>query len=153
MIYLRGRRRITMIKIPTDKAVIEASDNEFVEDLIGNKIVYTKDFYILMYKKLEAGMNPLQAYEAMGFSVSKLGNNRAYAAAQRAKKLGKKGGYTIDPGNYDGSVAREKMGDLSRDEELAYMKARTIYLESMLELQKKMPSMLAEALIYSKKEK
>lgn len=142
-----------MIKRPRDEAVINASDNEFVEDLRGNKIIYTKDFYIALYKKLETGMDPLDAYEATGFSVAELGKDRAYAAAKRAKELGKKGGYTIDPGNYDGSVPREKMGELSRDEELAYMKARTLYLESMLELQKKMPSILEEALIYSKRRK
>lgn len=142
-----------MIKRPTNEAVIKASDNEFVEDLHGNNIIYTKDFYIVLYKKLEAGMDPLTAYEAMGFNVAELGKDRAYAAAKRARELGKKGGYTIDPGNYDGSVAREKMGELSRDEELAYMKARTLYLESMLELQKKMPSILEEALTYSRKKR
>lgn len=142
-----------MIKRPRDEAVINASDNEFVEDLRGNKIIYTKDFYIALYKKLEAGMDPLAAYEATGFSVAELGKDRAYAAAKRARELGKKGGYTIDPGNYDGSISREKMGELSRDEELAYMKARTLYLESVIELQKKMPSILEEALIYSKRRK
>lgn len=142
---------MTMIKRPTNEAVIKASDNEFVEDLHGNNIIYTKDFYVVLYKKLEAGMDPLAAYEAMGFSVAELGKDRAYAAARRARELGQKGDYTIDPGNYDGSVPREKMGELSRDEELAYMKARTLYLESMLELQKKMPSILEEALTYSKK--
>lgn len=142
-----------MIKRPRDEAVINASDNEFVEDLRGNKIIYTKDFYIALYKKLETGMDPLAAYEATGFSVAELGKDRAYAAAKRARELGKKGGYTIDPGNYDGSISREKMGELSRDEELAYMKARTLYLESVIELQKKMPSILEEALIYSKRRK
>lgn len=55
-----------MIKRPRDEAVINASDNEFVEDLRGNKIIYTKDFYIALYKKLETGMDPLAAYEATG---------------------------------------------------------------------------------------
>lgn len=142
-----------MIKRPTNEAVIKASDNKFVEDLHGNNIIYTKDFYIVLYKKLEAGMDPLTAYETMGFSVAELGKDRAYAAAKRARELGKKGGYTIDPSNYDGSIPREKMGELSRDEELAYMKARTLYLESMLELQKKMPSILEEALTYSRKKR
>lgn len=141
------------MKIPSNPAVIKASDNEFVEDLNGNRITYTKDFYVVLYKKLETGIDPLEAYESMGFNVMELGKDRAYAAARRAKNFGRKGGYTIDPGNYEGSVSRDKMGDLSKEEELAYMKARTLYLESMLELQKKMPFILEEALTYLKKTK
>lgn len=71
----------------------------------------------------------LEAYGPMEFSVKKLGKDRAYAAARHAKYLAGRGGYTIDHGNYDGSVPREKMGEVSKEEELAYMKARTLYLE------------------------
>ncbi|MEG2544844.1 MAG: hypothetical protein RR986_09050 [Longicatena sp.] len=140
-------------KCPTNQAVINASDNEFVEDLNGNRIVYTKDFYVVLYKKLTAGMDPLEAYESMGFSVETLGKDRAYAAARRAKNLGNKIGYTIDASNYDGSISRDKMGELNKDEELAYMKARTLYLESMVELQKKMPFILEDVLTSLKNEK
>ena len=140
-------------KIPTNQAVINASDNEFVEDLNGNNIVYTKDFYIAMYKQLEKGNGPVAAYEALGFDISALGTDRAFAAARRAKNLASRTGFTIDPGNYDGSISRDKMGDLSKEEELAYMKARTLYLESMLELQKKIPFILEEARMSLKREK
>lgn len=135
------------MKMPTNQAVIDASDNEFVEDLNGNRIIYSKDFYIVLYKKLESGMSPVEAYEALGFDTSRLGTDRAFAAARRAKDLVSRRGYTIDPGNYDGSVPREKMGELNAEEELAYMKARTAFLETLVELQKKMPSILEEALI------
>lgn len=137
----------------TNQTLIDASDNIFVEDINGNNFVYAKDFYIALYKKLESGLSPVAAYEALGFDTSKLGKNRAFSAARRAKELGSRNGFTIDPGNYDGSVSRDQMGELNKDEELAYMKARTLYLESMLELQKKIPSILEEARIYLKQEK
>jgi len=42
-------------------------------------------------------------------------------------------------GDYDGSVPRELMGDLSPEEELAYLTARNLYLETVIEAQKKLP--------------
>lgn len=130
--------------MPTNQAVIDASDNQFIEDLNGNNFIYAKDFYIVLYKKLEKGMNPVEAYQSMGFDTTRLGTDRAYAAARRAKQIASKDGFSIDPSNYEGAVPREMMGELSEAEELAYMKARTLYLESIIELQKKIPSILEE---------
>jgi hypothetical protein len=50
--------------------------------------------------------------------------------------------FTIDETSYDGSVPREEMGELSPEEERAYLKARTHYLEEMLSAQKKIRSEL-----------
>ena len=127
-------------------AIIKASDNEFVAelDLEKCKIIYTKDFYIALYKKLELGLNPVEAYESLGF-------NRAYNAARHARERVSQTGYTVDPANYDGSVPRELMGDLTPAEEVAYLRARNIYLESIIEAQKKMPEILQESLMFLKK--
>ena len=134
-------------------AIIKASDNEFVAelDLEKCKIIYTKDFYIALYKKLELGLNPVEAYESLGFNAKELGTNRAYNAARHAKERVSKTGYTVDPANYDGSVPRELMGDLTPAEEVAYLRARNIYLESIIEAQKKMPELLQESLMFLKK--
>lgn len=134
-------------------AIIKASDNEFVAelDLEKCKIIYTKDFYIALYKKLELGLNPVEAYESLGFNTKELGTNRAYNAARHARERVSKTGYTVDPANYDGSVPRELMGDLTPAEEVAYLKARNIYLESIIEAQKKMPELLQESLMFLKK--
>ena len=126
------------------EAIYKATDNDFVEDLNGSRLIYTKDFYIALHKKLEAGMGAVEAYKSLGFDVNALGKERAYAAAQRAKAMEIDDMYTIDPSNYDGSATREIMGDLTPQEELAYLKARNIYLEELVELQKKMPSELEE---------
>ena len=126
------------------EAIYKATDNDFVEDLNGSRLIYTKDFYIALHKKLEAGMGAVEAYKSLGFDVNALGKERAYAAAQRAKAMEIDDMYTIDPSNYDGSATREMMGDLTTQEELAYLKARNIYLEELVELQKKMPSELEE---------
>ena len=126
------------------EAIYKATDNDFVEDLNGSRLIYTKDFYIALHKKLEAGMGAVEAYKSLGFDVNALGKERAYAAAQRAKAMEIDDMYTIDPSNYDGSATREMMGDLTPQEELAYLKARDIYLEELVELQKKMPSELEE---------
>ena len=126
------------------EAIYKTTDNDFVEDLNGSRLIYTKDFYIALHKKLEAGMGAVEAYKSLGFDVNALGKERAYAAAQRAKAMEIDDMYTIDPSNYDGSATREMMGDLTPQEELAYLKARNIYLEELVELQKKMPSELEE---------
>ena len=126
------------------EAIYKATDNDFVEDLNGSRLIYTKDFYIALHKKLEAGMGAVEAYKSLGFDVNALGKERAYAAAQRAKAMEIDDMYTIDPSNYDGSATREMMWDLTTQEELAYLKARNIYLEELVELQKKMPLELEE---------
>lgn len=128
-------------------------DNEFVDhyDDKNDKIIYTKDFYVVLYKKLQDGLNPIEAYEALGFNTTDLGKNRAYQAANKAKKLANKPNYTIDPSNYDGSVPLEQMGNLTMEEENAYLKARAIYLESMNEILKKKPAIMQEILTSLKK--
>lgn len=136
-----------------EDALIKATDNEFVADLQGTKLIYTKDFYIVMHKKLKSGMGSVEAYRSMGFDVDALGKDRAYAAAQRAKDMGINEKYMIDPSNYDGSTPREMMGDLTPEEELAYLKARNLFLEEIVELQKKMPSILEEIHTSLKKDK
>ena len=52
--------------------------------------------------------------------------------------------FTVAPSSYDGSVPREEMGKLAPEEELAYLKARNMYLERIVEAQKKIPSLLEE---------
>jgi hypothetical protein len=42
-----------------------------------------------------------------------------------------------DPATYEGSVPPEKMGKMTPEEELAYLRARNIYLETIVEAKKK----------------
>ena len=134
------------------EALIKATDNEFVDDLQGDRLIYSKDFYIVLRKKLDAGMGAVEAYESLGFDTKELGKDRAYAAAQRAKNMDINENYYIDPSNYDGSAPREMMGELSPAEELAYLKARNMFLEEIVEAQKKMPSELEEIYMSLKKD-
>ena len=117
-------------------------DNGMVRDLTKNgRIVYSHDFYVAMYKKLEAGMDSVAAYESLGFDTKVTGVNRAYQAAKHAReKAAANRLYTVDPGSYDGSVPPEQMlemADLSKDELIAYLKARNYYMEELVEAQKK----------------
>ena len=52
------------------KAVIEHSDNKFVAELTKNMdaFIYTKDFYVALYKQLESGMTSIEAYESLRIS-------------------------------------------------------------------------------------
>lgn len=127
-------------------------DNPFFQDFHGHTIVYSKDFYIAMYKKIhDEGMTYVQAYNALGFNTKILGENRANAVGKRVMEMAKKDKlFTVDPSNYDGSVPRSEMGNLAPEEELAYLKARNIYLEELVEAQKKIPSLLADMLTSSK---
>lgn len=121
-------------------------DNPFLKDFHGNNIIYTKDFYIAMYKKIsEEHMTYVEAYNSLGFDTLILGTDRANAAGKRAMRMAEERRlFVVDPSSYEGSVPREAMGTMSPEEELAYLKARNAYLEELVEAQKKVPFELAE---------
>ena len=130
-------------------AVIEHSDNKFVAELTKNMdaFIYTKDFYVALYKQLESGMTSIEAYESLGFDTKKLGKNCAQSAAKRARQKAKSGEFEPKAENYDGSIPIEEMPEMTLEEKVAYQEARIKYLEDYVEFQKKMPSILEE--IYS----
>ena len=104
--------------------------------------------------QLEAVMDSVAAYESLGFDTKVTGVNRAYQAAKHAReKAAANRLYTVDPGSYDGSVPPEQMlemADLSKDELIAYLKARNYYMEELVEAQKKTYSVLGGILTSSK---
>ena len=55
-------------------AVIAHADNKFVAELTEkmDAFIYTKDFYIALYKQLEKGMTAIEAYESLGFDPKHL---------------------------------------------------------------------------------
>lgn len=130
---------------PDDK-IIPFLDNEFVTGFKEDRLFYSKDFDIAMYKKIkEEGMTYVQAYNALGFDTKVLGENRANAAGKRVMEKARQNKlFTIDESSYDGSVPIEEMGNLTPEEERAYLRARTRYLEEMLLAQKKIRSELEE---------
>lgn len=127
--------------IPNKYIINHLAENEFVKSISESKktITYSKSAYVMMYKYMTVnGLTPLQAYEMLGFDVSVLGKDRAYAVARRAKELAKDPNFGLVPDSYDGSIPRELMGDLGPLEENAYMKARIMYLEFVQECKKKL---------------
>lgn len=65
-------------------------DNPFLKDFRGRDIIYTKDFYVAMYKKIsEEHMTYVAAYNSLGFSTAVLGEDRANSAGKRAMQLGR----------------------------------------------------------------
>ena len=133
------------IELPPDE-IVPFLDNPFLGTFHGHTIVYHKEFYVAMYKKIhEEGMTYVEAYNALGFDTKILGENRANSAGKRVMQRARENKlFTVDPSNYDGSVPREEMGNLAPEEEIAYLKARNMYLEELVEAQKKIPSLLAE---------
>ena len=126
-------------------------DNPFMKDFRGDSIIYTKDFYVALYKKIsEEHMTYVEAYNSLGFSTAVLGEDRANAAGKRAVQMAREERlFAVDPSSYDGSVPREAMGCMSPQEELAYLKARNSYLEELVAAQKKLRSELAAMSISS----
>ena len=122
---------------PDDK-IIPFLDNEFVTGFKEDSLFSSKDFDIAMYKKIhDEGMTYVEAYNALGFDTNILGTDRANAAGKRVMQKAKDNKlFTIDAANYDGSVQMEQMGNLTPEEERAYLKARNHYLEEMLLAQK-----------------
>lgn len=96
-------------------AVIEHSDNKFVAELTKNMdaFIYTKDFYVALYKQLESGMTSIEAYESLGFDTKKLGKNCAQSAAKRARQKAKNGEFEPKAENYDGSIPIEEMPEMT----------------------------------------
>ena len=118
-------------------------NNKYVVRIENNKkIYYTESFYEELYKNLQKGMNEVEAYEDLGFDTSILEVDRAHACARRARKKAKNPArgldtLTISPGNFNGTIKREDLSSMTKDELLAYMVARNMYLEAVDELQKK----------------
>ena len=147
----------TFLKDGTEEPPREIWDqleNEFVADYRKGRIIYSKDFYVALYKQIQEGMTYVQAFEALGFSTKVLGTDRANACGKRAVQMAKEGTLnTVDPSSYDGSVPMEKMGKMTPEEEMAYLKARNIYLETIFEIKKKTLSELLEKPVSSIKVK
>lgn len=87
-------------------------DNPFLKDFRGRDIIYTKDFYVAMYKKIsEEHMTYVAAYNSLGFSTAVLGEDRANSAGKRAMQLGREGRlFTADPSSYDGLCTQRGYG-------------------------------------------
>ena len=136
-----------------DPQLIPLFDNPYVANIHHQKIFYNKDFYVAMYKRIhDEHMTYVQASESLGFSVALLGKTRAEQAGKKAMEKARQNKlFTVDPASYDGSRPLDEMPDLSPEEERASMKARIIYLESMVEAQKKIPSLLEDIFSSSKK--
>ena len=119
------------------KEIWKELENPFVMDYRGGRIIYSKDFYAALYKKINSDMTYVEAFEALGFSTKVLGTDRANACGKRAVKMAEEGKLNpTDPKTYDGSVPPEKMGKMTPEEELAYLRARNIYLETLVEAKK-----------------
>ncbi len=142
-----------IVNTEPDPQLIPLFDNPYVANIHHQKIFYNKDFYVAMYKRIhDEHMSYVQAYESLGFSVEQLGKTRAEQAGKKAMEKARQNKlFTVDPSSYDGSMSLDEMPDLSPEEERAYMKARIIYLESMVEAQKKIPSVLEDIFTSSKK--
>jgi hypothetical protein len=139
---------------PDDK-IIPFLDNEFVTGFKEDRLYYSKDFDVAMYKKInDEGKTYVEAYNALGFDTKILGENRANAAGKRVMEKARSHKlFAIDETSYDGSVPLEAMGKLTPEEERAYLKARNHYLEEMLLMQKKMQSELVDSFISLKSRK
>ena len=139
------------IEFCADPKMEEQMENDFVESYSNGRIRYSKDFYMAMPKAIEKGMTYTEAYESLGFDLKILGTDRANSAGKRAEQMAAEGKLnSVDPGSYDGSVPREKMpADMTPEEELAYLKARNHYLETLHEAKKKFLSEYAEKLSMS----
>lgn len=131
------------IKRPSD-LIRPFLDNPFLKDFREDSIIYTRDFYVALYKKIsEEHMTYVEAYNSLGFSTAILGEDRANAAGKRAVQMAREERlFAVSPASYDGSVPKEAMGTMSPQEELAYLKARNAYLEELVFAQKKLRSEL-----------
>ena len=113
-------------------------DNIYIKGITDNGgICYTKEFYSQLNEKLKS-MNPIEAYTSFGFDVNILGENRAYAAARRAKEKANK--TVVEKEKYvDGTIPSDQMGEMSLEDELIYLRSRVAFLETVEKLKKNIP--------------
>lgn len=117
----------------------EALTNEYVDSYRKGRLVYTRDFYKAMDKKINSGMTYVEAYRSLGFDVEALGEDRANSAGRRARKMAEEGTlYKAHPTDFDGTVSLDEMKrkGLSNEEMFAYLQARCMYLEVALNYEK-----------------
>ena len=137
-----------------DDRIIPFLDNPFVTGFKEDRLYYSKDFDVALYKKIQQGMTYVEAYNSLGFDTKILGEDRANAVGKRVMQKAREHKlFTVDVDSYDGSVPIEDMGNMSPDEERAYLKARTHYLEEMIQAQKKMQFALEDMYSSSKNRK
>jgi hypothetical protein len=117
-----------------------------------DSFVYTDFFYLDLYRKLEEGLSDVKAYEALGFNTKEIGVDRAYSACRYARKLAKDKAFKVKASNYDGGIKRNDLDKLSPEEELAYLRARNQFLETVVEVQKKTSDLLEMRKSFSKEE-
>ena len=128
-------------------------DNKYVKGFTNDSgVMYTDEFYRLLNQKLEEGIPSLDAYASFGFDINILGENRAYAACKRAKQKAmnpkkEKTSYV------NGTIPRDQMGEMTPEEELAYLRSRVLVLENIIDCKKKRPDLYQMATTPSKKQK
>lgn len=127
-------------------------DNIYIKGITDNGgICYTKEFYSQLNEKLKS-MNPIEAYTSFGFDVNILGENRAYAAARRAKEKSNK--TVVEKEKYvDGTIPSDQMGEMSLEDELIYLRSRVAFLETVEKLKKKHPKECQTVLTYSQRKR
>lgn len=135
--------------------VIKSLDNPYTDKISRDekKIYYTGEFYVRLTDLMENGMTPVEAYEACGYSVRELGEDRAYKAARQAKEFMKKDS-RYDWRSYSGM----ETPDLDSTEDprviIAQLTARVKALETMDEVQKKiLPEFMEQITALNQKEK
>lgn len=105
-------------------------DTSFVEGYKNGKIIYSNDFYVAMYKQIQSGMTYVEAYKSLGFNIAKTGKDRANSAGKRAVQMAEEGKLdTTKASTYYGGTPLEDMPPLNKEEKLAYLEARVMYLE------------------------
>lgn len=79
------------MKITTVKIAEMLKNNPYFAGIKGCQIIYSNDFYVAMYKKIETGMTYVEAYNALGFDTALLGVNRANNVSKRVMASSKSG--------------------------------------------------------------
>ena len=78
--------------------------------------IYTKDFYIALYKQLEKGMTAIEAYESLGFNTKTLEKTVRSLRPNEQDKKARNGEFEPKADNFDGSVPIEEMPEMSLEE-------------------------------------
>lgn len=125
-------------------------DNKYVKKITNDcGIMYTDEFYTELRSKINGGMDRVEAYASFGFDVDVLGENRAYAACKRAINYNRFKNIKL----VNGTIPYDEMGEMTPEEELAYLRSRVIVLEILNRAKKNAPELYNRICTSSKKQK
>lgn len=127
----------------TDEQVKELEKNPYVKKVSNKAITYTEDFRKEFYLRYSNSQSPSKILCELGFDTRVLGKSRITAITKRVKRQSKRTEMFSDQRR--NNTGRPRTKEMTKDEEIAYLKHRIEYQKQEIEALKKINSINRKA--------